>query len=97
MVVRSGSSHRALAEVAARALVFLAGLPLAPTTLVVAHGGLLRSILGLVDGLPADDIGTHKLANATPVWRTLPAGRWADLLDGLRAGRIPRHRAFDGG
>lgn len=68
-----------LRDIAKRALLFLAEQPLVPT-LVVAHGGTLRAILGLLDGEPLDEIGQTFIANATPVLRDVTGGTWQRLL-----------------
>lgn len=83
-----GESHDDLAR---RALGTLAEVDLAlpPASasdgahLVVAHGGLLRAVVGLVDGLPREAIGSWRIANATPLVRDLPVGRWHELLEAL--------------
>ena len=68
------------ADVAARVLAWLVGLDeIDGTTLVVAHGGVIRILLGLLDGVALEDIGRNRVANATPHTRELAAGRWAEL------------------
>lgn len=82
---RPPGGAESLADLAHRALPLLARYARpATTTLVVGHGGLLRVVLGLLDGLPTHEIGPRKLANATPVERQVPVGRWAALLDELQ-------------
>lgn len=71
-----GESHRDLAE---RAVPFLASIDQGVDTLVVAHGGLIRVLIGLLDGLPEDEIGRHAYANAVPHQREVAAGGWASL------------------
>ncbi len=72
-----GESH---ADLAARALPLLASLPEETgPTLLVAHGGLLRTLLGLLDGTPLDQIGQNRIANATVIERRLAPGHWSDL------------------
>ena len=73
----NGESH---ADLAARSLPVLANLP--PTdgpTLLVAHGGLLRVLLGLLDGVPTMEIGSNRIANATLYHRSISDFRWAQL------------------
>jgi len=55
-----GESQR---DLAARVLVWLAEQPPAASTLVVAHGGVLRVIAGLAGEVPLDAIGTRAFAN----------------------------------
>jgi broad specificity phosphatase PhoE len=72
-----GESH---ADLAARALPILARLPeLSGPTLLVAHGGLLRTLLGLLDDIALAEIGPRKVANAKVIERQLNSGRWAEL------------------
>lgn len=52
-----------LRDVATRALGALAGLETAAATLVVAHGALMRAVLGVIDGRPSEDIGLWKPDN----------------------------------
>ncbi len=68
------------ADMAARALPFLASLPAVEgPTLLVAHGGLNRVLLGLLDETPLEEIGKHKLANAAIEVREIAPGRFAAL------------------
>jgi broad specificity phosphatase PhoE len=88
-----GQSHRlidwhgkppggeSMAELAARVMPFFAGLEeVDGTTLIVAHGGLIRVVLGLVDGLDYSEIGPLKIANCEPHYREIPHGGFAELL-----------------
>jgi|AMFO01.1.fsa_nt_gi Fructose-2,6-bisphosphatase len=56
----------------------------ADSVLLVAHGGVIRVVTGLVDGLDHDAIGQRKIANAQPMVREVAAGTWRRLLDGLQ-------------
>ncbi len=68
------------AQVGARVLAWLASVSeVEGTTLLVAHGGVIRILLGLLDGVALDAIGRNRVANATPHVRELAAGRWTDL------------------
>ena len=75
-----GESHLSLAL---RALPALVALTEAPTTLLVAHGGLLRALLGLLDGVPLEEIGRRRVANAAPISRDLSPGIWAEHYERL--------------
>ena len=55
-----GESQR---DLAARVLAWLAAQPPVASTLVVAHGGVLRVLAGLAEGVPLDAIGTRAFAN----------------------------------
>lgn len=73
-----------LRDVALRALPWLAEQRDAPT-LLVAHGGVLRMLLGLLDDLPFDRFDARRVANAAPHVREVPPGRWAALLARVEA------------
>lgn len=62
----------AQAEVAARAIATLRMWDDGTPTLVVAHGSLLRNVVGLLDGVPVDEIGRSRAAvHAEPMIRTV--------------------------
>lgn len=71
-----GESHR---DLAVRAVPFLASIDRGVDTLIVAHGGLIRVLIGLLDGLPEDEIGRVAYANCVPHHREVERGRWAAL------------------
>jgi broad specificity phosphatase PhoE len=73
-----------LRDVAVRALRWLAEVDTSADTLVVAHGALIRSVIGVLDGTAEDRIGTFRPTNCEIVSRQVPVGRWAQLLDRLR-------------
>jgi len=75
-----GESRR---DVALRVLGFLEKLEPSPMTLLVAHGTLLSSIIGLLDGTPVDQMGWASVPNATLIHRKVPDGTWGDLLASL--------------
>jgi broad specificity phosphatase PhoE len=68
------------AQLARRVLPVLSSLPSAERTLVVAHGGLIRVVLGLLDGQPLEQIGKLWIPNAEPILRRVPARRFEELL-----------------
>jgi len=47
--------------------------------LVVAHGGLIRALLGRLDGRPEDDIGTWTIRNTEVLVRDTEVGAWEEL------------------
>lgn len=64
-----GESHRACAR---RALAALRAWDDGTPTLVVAHGSLLRNVLGLLDDLPREEIGRgHAARHAEPAVRVV--------------------------
>lgn len=74
-----GESHL---DIAARALPTLAAHERGGhdgATLVVSHGGTLRTLLGLLDEQPLDQIGRHGVANAAAIVRELPDGTWTHI------------------
>ncbi len=75
-----GESH---VDLARRALTSLAELEGDADTLFVSHGGLLRTLFGLLDDTPRELIGRNRVPNATPTVREIPPGTWARLLDAL--------------
>jgi septum formation protein len=53
------------------------------TTLLVAHGGVIRVLLGLLDGWTRDQVGRRQVPNAIPIHRDLEPGSWSILARGL--------------
>ncbi len=81
---RSPPGGESLADVAARAVPCLAALEPRTDVLVVAHGGVLRVLLGLADGLRRDEIPRRPVDNAVPFVRDLSDDHWRTLdLGGL--------------
>lgn len=72
-----GESHAMLAR---RALTWLAEHDDGRRTLLFVHGGLIRAVVGLLDGIPHDRIGLWKVKNVEIVARATPPGRWSELL-----------------
>ncbi len=69
-------------QVALRVLDFLRGVPAIPgTTLVVCHGGVIRSLLGLVDDTPYGVIGQRKVPNAQPNSLDLDHTGWTGIWE----------------
>ena len=73
-----------LHDVARRALRWLAEVDGPADTLVVAHGALIRSVIGVLDGTPESAIGLYRPKNCEIVRRDLPIGHWSRLLQSLR-------------
>ncbi len=80
-----------LEDVAIRALRWLSRVDDGTShTLVVAHGALIRAVIGAFDGLPRDRIGLWRPKNCEIVTRTVAPGQWAALLEELeRNARAP--------
>ncbi|MCB9796889.1 MAG: histidine phosphatase family protein [Alphaproteobacteria bacterium] len=74
-----GESQRDLAQ---RVIPWFWRLPaMEGATLVVAHGGVLRVLFGLLDGEDPQEIGFTGVANATPHHRTVSAEQWREALE----------------
>ncbi len=70
-------------DLALRTVGFLADLENVDT-LMVAHGGVIRGLLGLLDGLPEEAIGQGRVPNAQPIERDIQDGVWQILFERLR-------------
>lgn len=83
-----GESH---ADMAMRVLPALARWELedVASTLIVAHGGLIRTLVGLLDAVPREEIGEIRIPNAVPLVRDLPAGGWSQLAAQLASSLAP--------
>lgn len=55
----------------------------AESVLLVAHGGVIRVVTGLLDGLEPAAIGERKIPNARPMIREVAPGTWRRLMEGL--------------
>jgi broad specificity phosphatase PhoE len=75
-----GESHH---DLALRALAFLEEADDGEDTLIFAHGGLIRCVVGLVDRVPLPEIGRNKVANVQVIERTVPSGAWGALRRAL--------------
>jgi broad specificity phosphatase PhoE len=73
------------ADVARRALAWLAAADDGRDTLIFAHGALIRSVVGLLDDVPRDQIASLTPANCGVVTRVVAPGTWARLLAMLAA------------
>lgn len=79
-----------LRDVALRVLAWLSEHDSGEPTLVVAHGALMRSVLGVLDGRPADEIGLWCPGNCHAETREVAPGHWHHLLEQVRSGAAPR-------
>jgi broad specificity phosphatase PhoE len=68
-----------LAQISKRAVQLLETLPEAGPVLLVGHGGLIRALVGLVDGTPLEEIGRMNILNAVPISRTIRGGQWGEI------------------
>lgn len=73
-----GESQR---DLAVRVLGWLAANEIDGSTLIVAHGGVLRVLEGMVLGVPRGKIGVRSVANTEVVTFDLEPGRWAELAE----------------
>lgn len=83
-VLHSWTGHapggESLAMLASRAVPFLVNEGDNGTTLLAGHGGLIRVLLGLIDGTPLDEIGRVNIPNAVPITRELDPDSWTNIL-----------------
>lgn len=75
-----GESQRDLGR---RLLGWLADHDDGRDTLLVVHGGVMRVLLGLLDGTPSASIGTLKIDNTAFHERDVRPERWSALLETL--------------
>lgn len=73
-----------LADIALRAVRLLHKIQVSGPMLIVAHGGLIRALLGLLDRTDRAQIGRLNIANAQPIERWIPDNRWVEIFDELR-------------
>jgi alpha-ribazole phosphatase len=74
-----------LRDVALRALEWITrSNPVGPV-LVVSHGALMRSVIGILDGTPRDAIDTWHPVNCQIVVRSVPPQKWQRLLESVLA------------
>lgn len=78
-----GESQQALARRVIPALADLEAEGIEGPTLVVAHGGVLRVTLAVLDGTPRDQVGFFGLPNAEPIIRQVSTGTFAALARAL--------------
>lgn len=75
-----GESHADLARRVVGALAAHEAAGVSGSVLFVAHGGVIRTLLGLLDGEPRAEIGKTHVANATPLRRAVGDGAWQALF-----------------
>ena len=68
-----------LAAVAARAVRTLEVRGVAAVTVVVTHAGVIRTLVGLLDGTPTSEIGRLRVPHAEPWVRAVTPGAWARI------------------
>ena len=76
-----------LLETALRACDALRALPPAPCRLIISHAGVIRALIGAIDGSPRARRGALRVENAAPMARSLPAGAMSALFSALLAER----------
>lgn len=67
-------------DIALRSLTFLSQQEEADSSLIVAHGGVIRTLLGLIDGIATDQIGRTVIPNAIVLTREIEGGLFRQLL-----------------
>lgn len=78
-----GESQRQLAARLLPAMVALEQDSSEAPILVVAHGGVMRVLLGLLDGVSRGELGFFGVPNASPVLRQTSAGTFARITRDL--------------
>lgn len=73
------------ADVARRALAWLAAADDGRDTLIFAHGTLIRAVIGLLDAVPLAQIANLTPLNCAVLTRAVAPGTWARLLAPLAA------------
>ena len=82
---RAPGSGESLRDLALRVLPCLAQHDNGGTILVGSHGGVVRTIVGLADGMPLDDLCRWNVPNCEPQIRSYPVGIFSSLLARLPA------------
>lgn len=75
-----GESHRDMAH---RAVPWLAELDAEPNTIVVAHGGMIRTLIGLIDGDDRTTLGQRWVTNCECIHRDIGPNTWQRILEQL--------------
>lgn len=73
-----------LAELMDRVLPALQAGADGQATLVVAHGGVLRGVVGLLDGLSQAEAARLRVENAVPMHRVVHTATWWQLREAAR-------------
>ena len=76
---RKAPGGESLRDVARRAVEFLTTVEPKESVLIVGHGGLLRALLGLIDGVPESEIGATEIPNAQIITRDLAKDAWSRI------------------
>ena len=76
---RSVPGGESLAAVAVRAADGLRTHSKAGVTLVVSHAGVIRALVGLIDGLPTEAIGRMRVPHVVPWTRRVSPEEWRTL------------------
>ncbi|MEL6345009.1 MAG: histidine phosphatase family protein [Myxococcota bacterium] len=68
-----------LVELSRRCLAALIAQDPVDTTIVFAHGGVIRALIGMADGLRTQQITSRRVENAKLMTRTLPVNGWREI------------------
>lgn len=82
---RPPGGGESLEDLAHRLLPCLAGHDDGRTVFVGCHGGVVRTVVGLGDGMDLPDLCRWNVPNCEPVIRDYPAGHWRRLFTALLA------------
>ena len=82
------SGGESLRQVIARCIPAMLEIDGPGTIALFAHGGVIRGLTGLLEGVPLEEIGVRKIPNAIPIPVELEIGGWGRLA--------ARHGLYDG-
>jgi len=82
---RPPGGGESLQDLARRLLPCLAAHDDGRTVLVGSHGGVVRTVVGLGDGMSLHDLCRWNVQNCEPIVRDYPTGVWSELFTSLYA------------
>ncbi len=77
---RPPGGGESLQDLARRLLPCLAEHDSSTTVFVGCHGGVIRTVVGLADGMSLADLCRWNVPNCLPIVREYPSGIWQDLV-----------------
>ena len=80
---RRAPGGESLLDVAERSVDFLTAVEPGESILIVGHGGLLRTLIGLIDGVPRVEIGETEVPHAQIITRDLAKDVWRGIASTL--------------
>jgi broad specificity phosphatase PhoE len=77
---RAPGGGESLHDLARRIVPYLASQDTADTVLVGCHGGVVRTVVGLADGMDLPSLCRWNVPNCEPQIREYPSGIWEEML-----------------